>query len=102
MSVIAELSLFPIGHGESVSGPVSKALDVVAKSGLPYTLGPMGTCIEGDYDAVMGVVRECYLALEADHERIYMALKIDARAKRTDGLRGKVATAESQMGKAGT
>lgn len=90
MSVIVEISLFPIGKGESVSPYVARALDVIASSGLPHAPNPMGTCIEGEYDAVMDVVRGCYTALEADCERIYMTLKIDARKGRENGLRAKL------------
>ena len=90
MNVIVELSLFPIGKGVSVGEYVARALSVIKASGLPHQLGPMGTCIEGDYDAVMAVVRDCYQTLAADCERVYMTLKVDARADRTGGMTQKV------------
>ena len=90
MNVIVELSLFPIGKGVSVGEYVARALSVIEASGLPHQLGPMGTCIEGDYDAVMAVVRDCYQVLAADCERVYMTLKVDARADRTGGMTQKV------------
>lgn len=97
VSVIVELSIFPLGQGESVSGAVAKAVDVVRHSGLPHVLGPMGTCLEGDYDAVMAVVARAFKALEADHERVYMTLKVDARRGRQGGLQAKTASVERHL-----
>jgi hypothetical protein len=43
--------------GESVGPYVARALDIVDRSGLPYKLGPLGTCIEGEWPDVMQVVQ---------------------------------------------
>ena len=96
MSVIAELSLFPIGKEESLGPYAVRAIDVIRQSGLAHTVGPMGTCIEGDYDAVMNVVRACYKALEPDCPRIYMTLKVDARRDRENGLADKMTAVGEQ------
>lgn len=89
MSVIAELSIFPVGAGVSLSPFVAKAVDVIRQSGLPYQLGPMGTCIEGQWPEVMDVVTRCFDALKADHDRVYLTLKADWRAGREGGLASK-------------
>lgn len=96
MSVIAELSLFPIGKEESLAPYAVRAIQVIRQSGLNHTVGPMGTCIEGEYDAVMAVVRDCYKALEADCPRIYMTLKVDARKGRENGLANKMTAVGEQ------
>ncbi|GFM33608.1 MTH1187 family thiamine-binding protein [Desulfovibrio subterraneus] len=94
MSVIAELSIFPMDKGDSVSPYVKRALNVLKSSGLMFQLNPMGTVIEGDWDSVMAAVSDCYKALEADCDRIYMTLKIDARKGREYGMLSKVAAVE--------
>ena len=80
MSVLAEFSMSPMDQGESVSKYVSQSLEIIADSGLPYRLGPMGTCLEGEWDAVMGVIRQCYLRMAQDCGRITCSIKVDARA----------------------
>jgi hypothetical protein len=40
----------------------------------------MGTILEGDWDAVMAVVGECFRELQKDCRRISMNLKMDYRA----------------------
>ncbi|GFK94717.1 hypothetical protein NNJEOMEG_02564 [Fundidesulfovibrio magnetotacticus] len=89
MSVLAELSLFPVGAGASLAPHVARALRVIEASGLPYELGPMGTCIEGEWDEVMAVVGACYQAVQEGQERVYLTLKMDCRPGRSGGLSAK-------------
>ncbi len=96
MSVLAELSLFPMDKGVSVSAYVRRAVQVIRESGLAYQSGPMGTCIEGEWDAVMQTVSACYRALEPDCDRIYMTLKVDARKGRSQGMVSKLAALENR------
>ena len=79
MSAIAELSLFPVDKGESVSSHVARAVRIIRKSGLPPTTGPMGTSFEGDIDSVMNLARSCLEELSRDSSRVYMVLKVDWR-----------------------
>ena len=98
MSVIVEFSLFPMDKGQSVGAYVARAAAIVRQSGLPAVLGPMGTCLEGEYDQVMEVVGRCVKALEPDCERIYMTVKMDWRRGRAGGLTGKLASVEERLG----
>ncbi|WP_243362231.1 MTH1187 family thiamine-binding protein [Fundidesulfovibrio terrae] len=97
MSVIAELSIFPLGVQGSLAPYVAKAVHLIRESGLPHHLGPMGTCVEGEWDEVMAVVDQCFKALAVDQERVYMTLKVDWRAGRENGLHSKTASVESQF-----
>lgn len=97
MSVVAELSIFPLGETGGLSPHVAKAVDVIRQSGLPYQLGPMGTCIEGEWPEVMDVVTRCFEALKADHGRVYLTLKADWRAGREGGLASKTEAVQSLL-----
>lgn len=90
MSVIVDLSVFPISGEKSLSPYVARVIRVIEESGLAYALGPMGTAIEGDWEDILQVVDACYRELEPDFDRIYMNMKVDAKRGRTDGIRGKV------------
>lgn len=98
MSVIVELSIFPLGREDSLSPYVARAVRVIEQSGLPYRLGPMGTCIEGEWGEVMAVVTRCFEALKADQDRVYLTLKADWRAGREGGLDAKPEAVRAQMG----
>ena len=97
MSVIAELSIFPMDKGESMSPYVARVVAVIKKSGLAYDFGPMGTTIEGEWDEVMTTVSACYKELEKDCDRIYLTLKVDARKGRTNGIKGKTASVAAKL-----
>ena len=99
MSVLVEFSMSPLDKGVSVSPYVARSIEIIADSGLPYRLGPMGTCIEGEWDEVMQVVRACYERMAQDCERITCSVKIDARAGASGRLAGKVNKIESPLGR---
>mgnify|MGYP003815473471 CR=1 FL=1 len=101
MSVILELSLFPMDKGASVSAYVARAVEIVRTSGLPYVFSPMGTCIEGEWDAVWAVADACFKALAADCDRVYLTAKADYRRGREGGLRGKLASVERKLADGG-
>jgi uncharacterized protein (TIGR00106 family) len=98
--VLAEFSIWPMDKGESVGEYVARCLDLIDRSGLPYKLGPLGTCIEGEWGQVMGVITQCYRALEADCNRITCSVKIDARKGSQDPLTSKVESVQRRVGRA--
>jgi uncharacterized protein (TIGR00106 family) len=85
--------------GESVGAYVARALDIVDRSGLPYKLGPLGTCIEGEWPEVMAVVQRCFEALAADSNRIACTVKMDWRRGQAGRLESKVASVEKAVGR---
>ena len=100
MSVILDFSIFPVDKpDQSMSPYVARMLSIIEASGLPFELGPMGTCIEGEWDDVMKVVDACYKELNQDCERIYFTIKGDCRKGRTNGLDDKVQSVQSKVNK---
>jgi uncharacterized protein (TIGR00106 family) len=97
--VLLEFSMAPAGHGESVSAYVARILDVIDKSGVPYQLTPMGTILEGDWDACLAVVTACFRELERDCNRIALNLKVDYRAGPAGRLQSKTAKVEERLGR---
>ncbi|MBF0612819.1 MAG: MTH1187 family thiamine-binding protein [Magnetococcales bacterium] len=99
MSVLLEFSMTPLDKGESVSPYVSRSLDIIDKSGIPYKLGPMGTCLEGEWDEVMGVVKACLERMQEDCVRISISIKADYRKEGQNRLAGKIASVEGKVGR---
>jgi uncharacterized protein (TIGR00106 family) len=98
--VLLEFSIYPLDKGVSLSPYVARCVDVIDRSGLPYEMHAMGTLIEGEYDALMAVVRQCFEALRADCDRIICNLKFDYRQGATAPMRDKVASVERHRNKA--
>lgn len=97
--VLLEFAMSPHGEGESLSKHVARILDVIDRSGVPYRLTPMGTILEGDWEQVMGVVGDCFRALQPDCARIGMNLKMDYRAGDASRLQSKVDAVEKIVGR---
>jgi len=97
--VLLEFSMTPMDKGESVSEQVSRSLEIIDKSGLPYKLNPMGTVIEGEFDEVMGVVKACFERMAQDCGRISTTVKIDYRRGGTGRLEAKIKSVENRLGK---
>jgi len=97
--VLLEFSMYPTDKGESVSQYVARSLEIIDASGLPYRLGPMGTTLEGEFDEVMAVVRQCYERMAADCARIACQIKIDARRGGGGRLDAKVARLRQVTGR---
>src|SRR5215213_7258168 len=97
--LLAEFSMWPMDKGESVGKYVARALDVVDQSGLPYKLGPLGTCVEGEWDEVMGVIKRCYEELSKDSNRVACTIKMDWRKGRRNSLEQKVQSIEAHLGR---
>ena len=74
-------------------------LDIIDRSGLSYRLGPMGTCMEGETEAVLAVVRQCFDELLRDSNRVTCTLKMDYRTGRRGSLDGKVRSIEERVGR---
>lgn len=95
--VLLEFSMSPLGKGESVGKYVARSLDIVDRSGVAYRLNPMGTVLEGEWDEVMAVVKQCYTRMRKDCHRISCSIKIDYRKGKQGRLEGKVASVESRL-----
>jgi uncharacterized protein (TIGR00106 family) len=97
--LLAEFSIWPMDKGESVGLYVARCLDIIDRSGLPYKLGPLGTCVEGEWPEVIQVIQKCYEALAADCNRIACTVKMDWRKGHKGRLESKVASVEKSLGR---
>jgi uncharacterized protein (TIGR00106 family) len=97
--VLLEFAMSPTGEGESLSRHVARILDVIDRSGVSYQLTAMGTLLEGDFDVVIGVVSDCFRAMQADCHRISMNLKMDYRAGTASRLHSKIEAVEGHVGR---
>jgi uncharacterized protein (TIGR00106 family) len=97
--VLLDFSMSPLGKGESVGPYVARCLDIVEKSGLDYRLHAMGTTLEGEWEEVFAVVKQCYEALRPDCGRITCSIKVDARAGTERRLEAKVHDVEQRLGR---
>jgi uncharacterized protein (TIGR00106 family) len=97
--ILLEFSMYPTDKGESVSPYVGRSLEIIDDSGLDYRLGPMGTCLEGDIDQVLGVVKQCFERMSQDCDRIACVIKMDWRRGKQGRLVAKVKSVQEKTGR---
>jgi uncharacterized protein (TIGR00106 family) len=95
--MIAAFSINPVGAGESVSKVVGECIAIVRASGLPNETNAMFTNLEGDWNEVMGVIKECVEHVAAAAPRVSVVIKIDHRQGVSGALRSKVESIERQL-----
>ena len=91
MNVMIDLCVVPMGVGVSVSEYVAECERVIEAAGLDAELHPYGTVIQGEWDAVFAVVKQCH---ERVHEmgapRVFTAIKAGTRTDREQTMADKV------------
>ncbi len=97
--MLAFFSISPMDKGESLSEFVAASLDLIDRSGLAYKVGPMGTTVEGEWDEVMQLIRDCHMLMRDKSRRIATSIKIDDRIDATGRLTGKLDSIEKRLGR---
>jgi uncharacterized protein (TIGR00106 family) len=89
--ILAQLSVYPIGEGTSLSRFVKKGVKVIKESGFTYEIGGLSTAIEvPDLDSLFVLVRRVHHAhLEEGAKRIVIDLKVDDRRDKDATLERK-------------
>ena len=93
MWVSVDLCVVPLGVGVSLAPYVAACQQQIEAAGLDHELGPNGTAIEGEWDAVFACVQTCHAAVHAlGAPRVYTTLKVNTRTDRQQSFREKVAS----------
>lgn len=95
--MLIQFAMFPLGVSESASGEVSKIIDIIDRSGLPYKTSAMSTVVEGEWEELLALINMCRLKLRETNNRVYMVLTMDDRKDAQNRLAGKVASLEKKL-----
>ncbi len=92
--MLVELSINPLGRGSHLSKDLAEVLKIIDDSGLPYCLTPSGTCIEGDWDAVMALVKRCHERARSLSSHVMTTIRVEDEQGATDKLNENIAAVE--------
>ncbi|MFL6080652.1 MAG: MTH1187 family thiamine-binding protein [Ornithinibacter sp.] len=100
--MIAAFSIAPAGPDDrgSYAAAVAEAVRIVRASGLPHETNAMFTNIEGEWDEVMAVLKQCVDAMTASHPRVSLVVKTDIRPGHAGQLAAKVVRIDELLGEA--
>jgi uncharacterized protein (TIGR00106 family) len=100
MSVLVEFAMFPTDKGDSISEYVSRIIDMIDKSNIPYKLTPMGTIFEvGTTEEAFSIINRAYDQLEPDCNRVYSTIKLDVRKGKSGRIIQKIESVEKKLGR---
>ncbi len=98
MQVMIDLCVVPIGVGVSVSRYVAACQRILDEAGLKHQLGPYGTTIEGEWDAVFEAVRRCHETLhDMGAPRLFSTLKVGTRTDREQTIEDKLDSVRAKL-----
>ena len=90
MNTLVAVAIAPVGVGDELSAHVAEVVKVIRESGLPNKTSSMFTEIEGDWDAVMDVVKRATFVLAEKGIRTEVVLKADIRPGFSEMMDGKI------------
>ena len=92
--MLIELSINPLGRGSHLSKDLAEVLKIIDDSGIRYCLTPSGTCIEGDWDEVMELVKLCHERARALSSHVLTTIRVEYEEGATDKLNENIASLE--------
>ena len=100
MSVILDLTIFPMDQGVSVSRFVAPVIAMIRDSGHDYRLSAMGTQIETETrPEALDFINQAQTLLDGfGCERIYVVAKFDIRQGPLGRLSGKIESIRERIG----
>lgn len=97
--MVMELTIIPLGKG-SMSDSLARLIAIIEKSGLEYRMTTFGTLVEGTWDQLTSLARECHFEVRRDSERVLTMMRLDDFGERTGELEGAVSRVEQKAGRA--
>jgi uncharacterized protein (TIGR00106 family) len=97
--MLVELSILPLVGDGHLSDELAEVLKLVDAYGLPYQLTPTATCIEGEWNEVMELVRQCHDRVRSKSSHIVTFIKIEDEQGVSDKLKRNVTSIEQKAGR---
>ncbi len=98
--MVMELTIIPLGGRRSISGDIANLVKIIEGSGLDYRMTAFGTLVEGNWDQLIALARECHFAVRNKTERVLTMIRIDDYGDRTGEIGGAVKRVEQKLGRA--
>lgn len=97
--MLMELTIIPLGRGRSISGDIAELVPFIEGSGLDYRMTAFGTLVEGSWDQLVRLARECHFAVRNKNERVLTMMRIDDYGERVGEIEGAVKRVEQKLGR---
>jgi len=96
--MLTELTITLLGRGTHMSGDLASILKIVDESKLPYCLTPFGTCIEGDWEQVIALIKQCHTQARSLSHHVLTTVRIEDEEGAKEKLTENIASVERALG----
>ncbi len=97
--MLIELSIFPLGGDTHLSSDIAQVLKIIDDSKIPYQLTPAGTCMEGEWEELMPLIKKCHDQVKNRSSHVITTIKIEDEEKEMNKLTKNVRSVEEKVGK---
>lgn len=97
--MVLELTIIPLGHEQSISSDIADIVKLIEKSGLDYRMTAFGTLVEGTWDQLMDLAKQCHFAVREKTGRVLTMMRLDDYGERTGEIEGAVNRVEQKLGR---
>ena len=98
MKVLIDFTIIPLGVGVSLSQYVACCHEIFEKRNITSTLHANGTNLEGEWDEVIGAIKECHeLIHQGGVPRIASIIKVGTRIDREQSMDDKIKSVKSKL-----
>ncbi|MDG6999794.1 MAG: MTH1187 family thiamine-binding protein [Nitrososphaerota archaeon] len=99
-AVVLELTIIPLGPERSISSAIAGIVEIIEGSGLDYQMTAFGTLVEGSWDQLMDLAKQCHFEVRKETDRVLTMMRLDDYGERTGEIEGAVNRVEQKLGRA--
>jgi uncharacterized protein YqgV (UPF0045/DUF77 family) len=78
--MLVEFSIISFSPDEHLNQLIAEALKLLDDSGLPYELTDSMTCIEGEWEEIMPLIRQCHEIVRSMSPHVVTMIRIEDEA----------------------
>ena len=97
MNTILSFTLVPVNSGLSLSKYIAACTDIICESGLKYELHANGSNLEGPWDEVFHLIKQCQEQVhKMGVDRIFTTIQLGTRTDREQSMSEKRPSVEAK------
>ncbi|HZJ43003.1 MAG TPA: thiamine-binding protein [Pyrinomonadaceae bacterium] len=97
--MLVELNINMLGRITHLSYDLAQILKIIDESGLPYCLTPAGTCIEGEWDELMALLKKCHYQARTVSSHVMTTIRIEDEEGQTEKITKNIRAVEEAAGR---
>ncbi len=95
--MLAQFTVHPLDETH-LSKDVAQMIEILDEESVDYSLGPLGTAVEGSWNEVMSAIHRCHEAMLKQHVRVITTITVDDRHEPRHHLHEIVPIVEKHLG----